>query len=153
MTKTYYYDGQIIRMINRNGAPWFVGKDVATILGYRNHRRIISRYIDAEDKGHEAVSAGADQQIMTVIDVFAIYKLISLSKSPLAPQFKHWVTNVLLPDARWGIEVQGFLKEMAAYNDWFFQHLMPGRNERLDVDTFRFIPIKACDNNPGGDQI
>ena len=153
MTKTYYYDGQPIRMINRNGAPWFVGKDVATILGYRNHRRIISRHIDNEDKEHESVSTGADQQIMTVIDVFAIYKLISLSKSPLALLFKHWVTNAMLPDARREIEVQGLLAEMAAYNDWFFQHLMPGRNERLDLKSFLFDPREDCHNDLGGDQV
>ena len=153
MSKTYYYKGQIIRMINRNGAPWFVGKDVATILGYRNYRRIISRHIDVEDKRHESVSTGADQQIMTVIDVFAIYKLISLSKSPLALQFKHWVTKVMLPDARREIEVQGLLMEMAAYNDWFFQHLMPSRNERLDLETFRFIPCEDFNNDLGGDQV
>jgi prophage antirepressor-like protein len=153
MTKTYYYDGQTIRMINRNGTPWFVGKDVATILGYRNYRRTISRHIDDEDKGHESVSTGADQQIMTVIDVFAIYKLIRLSKSPRAPQFKHWVTNVMLPDARREIEVQGLLTEMATYNDWLFHHLMPGRNERLDMKTFRFIPCEDCHNYLGGDQV
>lgn len=89
-----------VRTVERNGEPWFVGKDVADILGYRNGSRDINRHVDEEDKGStEMVSPGGIQQ-MTIINESGLYSLILGSKLPSAKRFKHWVTSEVLPAIR-----------------------------------------------------
>lgn len=89
-----------VRTVERNGEPWFVGKDVADILGYRNGSRDINRHVDEEDKGcTEMVSPGGIQQ-MTIINESGLYSLILGSKLPSAKRFKHWVTSEVLPAIR-----------------------------------------------------
>lgn len=90
-----------IRSTTINGEPWFIGKDVAEILGYAKARNAISAHVDEEDKKDAPIQGnlGGVQQ-MTVINESGLYSLILQSKMPKAKQFKRWVTSEVLPSIR-----------------------------------------------------
>ena len=89
-----------IRTLTRNGEPWFVGKDVATLLGYNNTRDALSKRVDAEDKGVANCDSLGGTQKMTIINESGLYSLIIGSKLPSAKKFKRWVTSEVLPAIR-----------------------------------------------------
>ena len=84
-----------------NGEPYFVGKDVAEILGYSKARNAISSHVDSEDKKDAPIQGdlGGTQE-MTVINESGLYSLILSSKLPKAKEFKRWVTSEVLPSIR-----------------------------------------------------
>ena len=91
-----------IRTMAINGEPWFVGKDVADILGYSNSRKALLDHVDNEDKYdgvtiRDAIGRG---QNTVVINESGLYSLILLSKMPNAKKFKRWVTSEVLPSIR-----------------------------------------------------
>ena len=93
-----------IRIIVINGEPWFVGKDVAMILGYGNSRDAIIAHIDKEDKvviqKSEIPTLDIPNRGLTVINESGLYSLILSSKLPSAKKFKKWVTSEVLPTIR-----------------------------------------------------
>ena len=90
-----------VRSIMINNEPYFVGKDVAEILGYGNTRDALARHVDEEDKDavgiHDAIGR---QQDTILINESGLYSLILSSKLPKARQFKRWVTSEVLPAIR-----------------------------------------------------
>ena len=89
-----------IRTIVIDDEPWFVGKDIATALGYKNVRQGIASNVDEEDKGVHLVDSPGGTQQMTIINESGLYSLILLSKLPSAKKFKRWVTSEVLPTIR-----------------------------------------------------
>lgn len=89
-----------IRIVRVNGEPYFIGKDVATILGYSNPRDAISKHVDMEDKGVAKCDTLGGIQEMTIINESGVYALIFGSKLASAKKFKHWVTSEVLPSIR-----------------------------------------------------
>lgn len=89
-----------IRVTEQGGEPWFVGKDVAAVLGYAKPRNAIATHVDAEDKGALKQGTLGGAQEMTIINESGLYSLILSSKLPKAKQFKHWVTADVLPAVR-----------------------------------------------------
>lgn len=89
-----------IRTLMINGEPYFVGKDVAEVLGYASPRATISKKVDSEDKGVAKMETPRGVQDMTVINESGVYALIFGSKLPSAKKFKHWVTSEVLPSIR-----------------------------------------------------
>lgn len=89
-----------IRTITINNEPWFVGKDVAEVLGYSNPRDALKKHVDLEDKGVANCDTLGGSQELTIINESGLYSLILSSKLPTAKQFKHWVTSEVLPDIR-----------------------------------------------------
>ena len=89
-----------IRTINKNGEPWFVGKDVAEVLGYADTRKAIRMHVDDDDKGGDILSTPGGRQQITIINESGLYSLILSSKLPQAKEFKRWVTNEVLPQIR-----------------------------------------------------
>lgn len=89
-----------IRSLSINNEPWFVGKDVASILGYKNYRDALNRHIDEEDKGVAECDTPGGKQNLTVINESGLYSLILSSKLPTAKKFKRWVTSEVLPSIR-----------------------------------------------------
>ena len=89
-----------VRTLVINGEPYFVGKDVATILGYSNPRDAISKHVDDEDKGVAKYDTLGGVQDLTMINESGLYSLILSSKMPTAKKFKHWVTSEVLPSIR-----------------------------------------------------
>ena len=89
-----------IRIIEKNGEPWFIGKDVAEALGYEASRNAITKHVDDEDKLTHQISASGQNRNMTVINESGLYSLIMSSKLPQAKAFKRWVTSEVLPAIR-----------------------------------------------------
>ena len=89
-----------IRTINKNGEPWFVGKDVAEVLGYTDTRKAIRMHVDDDDKGGDILSTPGGRQQITIINESGLYSLILSSKLPQAKEFKRWVTSEVLPSIR-----------------------------------------------------
>ena len=86
-----------LRITQINNEPWFVGKDVATALGYVNTNDVILRLVADEDKrGAKITTPGGNQQV-TVINESGLYSLILSSKLPQTKEFKQWVTKEVLP--------------------------------------------------------
>ncbi|WP_339089427.1 phage antirepressor [Clostridioides difficile] len=89
-----------IRVIELNGEPWFVGKDVAEKLGYKDTSDALKRHVDDEDKGVGEIPTPGGNQNMKIINESGLYSLILSSKLPNAKAFKRWVTNEILPSIR-----------------------------------------------------
>ncbi|MFR4987355.1 MAG: phage antirepressor KilAC domain-containing protein [Lachnospirales bacterium] len=89
-----------IRTVIINDKVWFVGKDVADILGYQNGSRDIVRHIDEEDRIKQMIFDGKQNKETWLINESGLYSLILSSKLPQAKEFKRWVTNDILPSIR-----------------------------------------------------
>lgn len=90
-----------VRVEEIEGKPWFVGKDVADILGYSNTRDALAKHVDSEDKSDVAIrDAIGREQSTTIINESGLYSLILSSKLPNAKRFKRWVTSEVLPSIR-----------------------------------------------------
>lgn len=91
-----------VRSLVIDNEPWFVGKDVAEALGYKNVRDSLARHIDSDDKRDGVVihdSMGREQKPI-IINESGLYSLILSSKLESAKKFKHWVTSEVLPTLR-----------------------------------------------------
>lgn len=89
-----------IRTIEQNGEPWFVGKDVAEVLGYSDTAQAIRKHVEEEDKGVVEMTTPGGKQPLTIINESGLYSLILSSKLPTAKKFKRWVTSEVLPAIR-----------------------------------------------------
>lgn len=89
-----------IRTITDNDGIYFVGKDVAEILGYANTRKALADHVDDEDKGVTKCDTPGGVQDVTTINESGLYSLVLSSKLPSAKRFKRWVTSEVLPALR-----------------------------------------------------
>lgn len=90
-----------IRSVVIDDIPWFVGKDVATILGYAKPRNAIAAHVDEEDRKDASIQGDlGGAQMMTIINESGLYSLILSSELPTAKKFKRWVTSEVLPAIR-----------------------------------------------------
>lgn len=96
----FNFKGQQVRTVTIDDEPYFVGNDVAIILGYSNYRNAVVNHVDDEDKLRTQVEYAGQNREVTVINESGLYSLILSSKLPQAKEFKHWVTNDVLPSIR-----------------------------------------------------
>lgn len=89
-----------VRVLEIDGQPWFVGKDITDVLQYGNSRQALKTNVDDEDKGVHSVDTLGGKQKITIINESGLYALILSSKLPAAKRFKRWVTAVVLPALR-----------------------------------------------------
>ena len=89
-----------IRTVTIENEPWFVGKDVATALGYSNPQKAVRDHISEEDRGVNEMDTPSGRQNLAVINESGLYALIFGSKLESAKRFKHWVTSEVLPAIR-----------------------------------------------------
>ena len=97
-----------IRTIEKDGEPWFVGKDVAEILGYANASKAVSTHVDDEDKTFIMLDIAdsqngnllVGQSKTTIINESGLYSLVLSSNLPTAKKFKRWVTGEVIPSIR-----------------------------------------------------
>ena len=89
-----------VRTMEINGEPYFVGKDVAEILGYADTFGALKKHVDEEDKQNCQNSSFESPRGLTIINESGLYSLILSSKLPNAKKFKHWVTGEVLPAIR-----------------------------------------------------
>lgn len=89
-----------VRTVTIDGEPWFVGKDIAESLGYRDTSDAIKRHVDEDDKLTRVFTDSGQAREMFVINESGIYSLIFSSKLESAKRFKNWVTHEVLPSIR-----------------------------------------------------
>ena len=98
-------NGAQVRALTIDNEPYFVGKDVAEILGYKNTKDALLKHVEQEDKtvvkkSRFATLENIPNRGLTFINESGLYSLIISSKLPSAKQFKHWVTSEVLPAIR-----------------------------------------------------
>lgn len=89
-----------IRSIEQNGEPWFVGKDVALALGYKDTVNALKSHVDEQDKAGWRITTQFGEKETTIINESGVYSLIFSSKLEGAQRFKRWVTSEVLPSIR-----------------------------------------------------
>ena len=109
----FNFDGADVRIVDQNGNPWFVAKDVATILGYKETRRAISMHCKKGSKMDLQTERGVRE--VNIIPESDVYRLIMRSKLPAAERFEEWVTSEVLPSIRktgsYTVDRQAYLRE------------------------------------------
>lgn len=98
--QVFDFEGSNVRTVTINDEPYFVGKDVATILGYKRTADALKAHVDDEDKLTRQFTDSGQNREMKVINESGLYSLILSSKLPSAKKFKRWVTSEVLPAIR-----------------------------------------------------
>lgn len=127
----FNFNKQEVRTLLINNEPYFVGKDVADVLGYQNGSRDINRHVDDEDKLTYQISASGQKRTLLMINESGLYSLILSSKMPNAKKFKRWVTSEVLPAIRKTGSYQIPTNPMEALKLMFDAQTQT--NERLDT--------------------
>lgn len=100
--QAFNFEGNRVRVVNINNEPWFIGRDVAEVLGYSNKAKALINHVDQEDKNivpiRDGITRGNPNKI--IINESGLYSLILSSKMPTAKVFKRWVTSEVLPAIR-----------------------------------------------------
>ena len=99
-----------------NGEPWFVGKDIAKILGYRDTSDALKKHVDAEDKLSRYFADSGQNRLMYVINESGFYSLVLSSKLPTAKKVKRWVTSEVLPTIR---KTGGYVDDPDKFVDYY----------------------------------
>lgn len=100
----FSFEGNQVRTVEIEGEPWFVGRDVASVLGYSNPSKAVIIHVDDEDKQILSSQNGNLGNIpnrgLLIVNESGIYSLILSSKLPRAKEFKRWVTSEVIPTIR-----------------------------------------------------
>lgn len=97
--QTFVYSGAEVRTVRKDGAPWFVLKDVCGVLGISKYRDVAER-LDPDERGLVRVDTLGGSQEMTCISESGLYNVILRSDKPEAKPFRKWVTAEVLPAIR-----------------------------------------------------
>lgn len=136
MNEIFNFKGQEVRTVTIDNEPYFVGKDVASILGYSNSRKALLDHVDEDDKtdGVTIRDSMGREQTPVVINESGLYSLILSSKLPQAKEFKRWVTSEVLPAVRkHGMYAVGDLLDNPDMAIAAFQRLKEERQLRLQA--------------------
>ncbi|HDG5510970.1 TPA: phage antirepressor [Staphylococcus aureus] len=98
--QTFNFEELPVRTLTVDGEPYFVGNDVAQILGYEDYRGAINKKVDTEDKLRSQIDHAGQKRSVTLINESGLYSLIFSSKLESAKRFKRWVTSDVLPAIR-----------------------------------------------------
>lgn len=136
-----------VRTLEINGEIWFVGKDIAEILGYSNTRDALAKHVDTEDKATVVNHDGSQSRNVVAINESGLYSLILSSKLPSAKEFKHWVTSEILPSVRrhGAFMTTETLEKVLTSPDFLIRLAMELKNEKeKNVSLAR----KICEDKP-----
>ena len=96
----FNFENHEVRSLLLNNEPWFVGKDIAEVLGYADTNQAIRKHVDNEDRLTRRFDGTGQSRDMTIINESGLYSLVLSSKLPSAKKFKRWVTSEVLPALR-----------------------------------------------------
>ena len=113
-----------VRVIMIAGEPWFVGKDVTKVLGFKNASKALNDHVKSEDKLNNESLSSLGQRGGWLINESGVYSLILFSKLKTAEHFQHWVTSEVLPSLR---RTGGYSVNDASY---FIGRLFPNASEQ-----------------------
>lgn len=137
-----FEEQHLVRIVDRNGEPWFVGSDVATILGHRDAQTAL-RGLEEDEKGtHILRTPGGDQEVLVVSEA-GVYQLVFTSRKEVALRLKRWLAHEVIP----AIRRDGFYKarrpdaasvepEARPFPEWPMDEL---RTKRGVVDMYRML--------------
>lgn len=136
-----------VRTICHDGEPWFVGKDVAAILGYKNTSKALADHVDTEDKLNNDSLSSLGQRGGWIINESGLYSLIISSKKPEAKAFKRWITSNVLPTIR---KTGGYVSNDEMFIDTYLANADPQTKElfRLNLSTIRQLNNKIEQDKP-----
>lgn len=89
-----------LTVIEKDGEFFFIGNEIAELLGYSNYRKAVMVHVDEEDKLRSQIGYAGQMREVTLINESGLYSLILSSKLPQAKEFKRWVTKDVLPSIR-----------------------------------------------------
>lgn len=115
-----------VRTLTINNEPWFVGKDIAVALGYKEPTKAAREKVDDDDKGMSKIDTPSGIQNMVIINESGLYSLILSSKLESAKKFKHWVTSEVLPTIR---KTGGYISN----EDMFINTYLPFADEQTKM--------------------
>ena len=137
-----------VRTLIKDGQPWFVGKDVAVILGYNEPHKAIARHVDEDDgMKHPVIDSMGRTQNVTIVNESGFYSLVLASRMPNAKKFKRWVTSEVLPTIR---RTGGYVGN----EDMFVESYLPFADDavknlfRLNLMTIRQLNEKIRRDEP-----
>lgn len=119
-----------VRAVSVNDEPYFVGKDVAEILGYERPTDAVRKRVDPDDRGVAKMETPSGAQEMTIINESGLYSLILSSKLPKAKEFKRWVTAEVLSAIR---KTGGYVNDTAQFVESYFGQLEPNQKHALTM--------------------
>lgn len=135
----FRYDDAEVRVVVREGEPWFVAADVVTILGItRVHDAV--RNLDEDERGTDTVRTLGGEQLVTLVNEAGLYSLILRSRKPEAKAFKRWITHDVLPAIRktgsYGAPAGMTFEQMTA-------HVIGELNERIEAARQRVQELES----------
>ena len=95
----FNYEGNTVRTVMKDGNPWWVLKDVCSVLDIGNSRDVMAR-LDSDEKGVDIIDTPGGKQEVSIINESGLYSVILVSRKPEAKKFKRWVTHEVLPSIR-----------------------------------------------------
>ena len=127
-----------IRSLEIGNEPYFIGNEIATVLGYKNTRDALIKHVDKEDiKSDVAIYDGSQTRYMTMINESGLYSLIMSSKLPKAKLFKRWVTSEVLPSIRkngsYEVDTNGLMKQLTQ-SQITLNNVLAGFKMQIDND-------------------
>lgn len=142
------FKGAALRtLIDENGEPWFVAKDVCDVLGYANASKAISDHVDSEDKLNNESLSSLGQRGGWLVNESGLYSLVLSSKLPTAKEFKRWVTHEVLPQIR---KTGGYIPTSEADDDMTIlakavmigQRTMEAQKQKIAEQQTRIVELE-----------
>lgn len=96
----FNFHSHAVRVVMRDGNPWFVATDVCTALGYRNPSKAIADHLDDDERSNEQLDRSRMGSKAVIISESGLYALILRSRKPEARKFAKWVTSEVMPSIR-----------------------------------------------------
>lgn len=125
MIDVYAFGGQKVRIVVRDGEPWFVAADVCEVLGYSNARAAVGQHCKGVAK-HDIPTAGGIQAVV-IIPERDLYRLVMRSRLPQAERFEEWVVGEVLPSIRktgsYGDTIQKALNDPASLRQLLLENV------------------------------
>lgn len=97
--QNFAFDEHLVRVVELEGAPWFVGKDVCGCLEIAKHHQALEA-LDDDERGTSTVGTPMGDQTVIVISEPGVYRLVFRSRKPSAERFKRWLAHEVLPEIR-----------------------------------------------------
>lgn len=97
--QNFAFEEHLVRIVEKNGDPWFVGKDVCAVLGIKDHHQALET-LDEDERGGYSVPTPMGDQTMIVVSEPGVYRLVFRSRKPEAERFKRWLAHEVLPQIR-----------------------------------------------------
>lgn len=138
-----------IRVMLIDDDPWFVGKDIAAALGYKDTVNALKSHVDEQDKAGWRIATQFGEKETTIINESGLYSLIFSSKLESAQRFKHWVTHEVLPSIRkHGMYMTDNLLETAITNPDFVIGLIQNmKAEKEKSAALQMQNKQLCEKN------